>query len=373
MNEIYFDNAATTPLDPQVLKEMLPYLTEIYGNAESEHEAGFRAKEAIDNSLKEIAEVLSCTTSEIIFTSGGTEANNLAIFGTLKASGKKHVITSEIEHPSILEPLKELEKSGIEITRLKVNNEGLINLNELKNAIKPETGLVTIIYANNEIGTIQRIQEIGKIARAHGVPFHTDACQAPNYLPIDTKALNIDLMTLNGSKIYGPKGIGALYVKKGTPISPIIFGGDQQKGLRSGTQNTPAIVGFAKALKLAHDHRAENSQKTEKLANFFITELKKNLPNIKLKSPSNNRLPNILNITFPGIEGKELVFQLSAHGIYVSTGSACSTKKSTASHVLKAIGLTESEANSSIRFSFGKETTIDEIQSTLNILKVLLK
>ncbi|MDD3861571.1 MAG: cysteine desulfurase family protein, partial [Candidatus Gracilibacteria bacterium] len=284
---IYLDYAATTPVDPEVLRSMLPYFTEKFGNAGSLHSKGLEAKQAIDQARATIAKYLNCQPSEIIFTGSGTEGNNIAIIGTAKANKSKghHLITSKIEHPSVLDVFKQLEKEGFVVTYLDVNEEGFIDLTQLENAITKETILVSIMFANNEIGSIEPVEEIAKICKKHKVLFHTDACQIAEYKNIDTKSIPLDLLTINGSKIYGPKGIALLYVRKGTPIYPLFQGGSQEQGLRAGTENTPEIVGLAKAFEIAQKNCKEESARTEKLRDYFIENILKKIPNARLNGP----------------------------------------------------------------------------------------
>lgn len=360
--EIYLDYASATPVDQRVLNQMLPYFSEEYGNPQSRHQKGKKAKIAIDNAREKVAKILNCRESEIIFCGSATEANNLAIFG-LAQNSPAHFITTKIEHPSVLEPFKELEKRGHKVTYLNVDHEGFINLEELANAITKETKLVSIIYANNEIGTIQNIKKISTICKKHQVLFHTDACQAAGSESLDTT--NIDLMTLNASKIYGPKGIGLLYCRREIKLSPQIHGGGQERNLRSGTHNVPNIVGFAKALKIAQQEPLNPS-----LRDHFIEEILK-IPNTKLNGPRTNRLPNNINISFENIDNTDLLLHLDNAGIFCSSSSSCASGSEKPSHVLKAIGLTEKDAKSSIRITLGKPTTEEEINYTLETLKNL--
>lgn len=360
--EVYLDYASTTPVDPRVLEKMLPYFTSEYGNTESRHQKGKKAKIALDQASEKITKILNCRTSELIFCGNATEANNLAIFGLAPAS-PSHFITTKIEHSSIIRPFEELQRRGHKVTWLNVDHEGFINLEELENAITPETKLVSIIYANNEIGTIQDIKKIAEICKKHQVPFHTDACQIAGSESLDVT--DIDLMTLNGSKIYGPKGVGLLYCRREVKLSPQILGGGHQNGLRSGTLNVPGIVGFAEALELTH-----NAPLKPDLRDKLLTELLK-LPGTKLNGPIKNRLSNNINIQFEGIDGTELLMHLDQAGIYCSSGSTCVSGSEQGSHVLLAIGLTSKEANSSIRITLGKPTTEEEIDYVISTLKAL--
>ena len=373
--KIYLDYASTTPLDPEVLKTMLPYFSEIYGNPESLHSIGLDAKQAVDTSRNTIAKYLNCQSSEIVFTGSGTESNNLAIIGTARANKAKgrHLITSKIEHPSVLNVFKYLEKEGFQVTYLDVDKEGFIDLKQLENSITKKTILVSIMFANNEIGTIEPIEKIAKICRKNSVPFHADACQAAEYFSLDTKKLGIDLLTINGSKIYGPKGTGLLYIRKGTKIESISKGGNQEYGLRSGTHNVPGIVGLAKAFEIAQENCEKESERSLKLRDYFIENILKKIPNAILNGPLENRLPNNINIGIPGIEGKDLLLQLDHHNICVSTGSACSSGNNDTSHVLSAIGQKPELTKSSIRISLGKYTTKEELDYVLEIFPKIVE
>ncbi len=374
MENIYLDHAATTPTDPEVIKAMLPYFSEIFANPESNHTPGHQAKKAVDDSRTTISKILNCSPLEIIFTGSGTESNNLAIFGIAKANlEKRHIITTKIEHSSILEPLRNLEKQGYKITYLNVNKDGEIDLQELKSKISDKTLLVSIIHANNEIGTIQDIKSISKITKKHNIPLHIDSCQATPFLKLDTKELGIDLMTINSSKIYGPKGVGLLFKKDNIKIEPLIYGGEQEFGIRSGTLNTPAIVGFTKALELAQENHKEEFTRLRKIQKHFLEKMTQDLPEIKLNGSIKNRLPNNLNIQVKNINNKELILHLDNLGVFVSTGSACSSKKELPSHVLIATGLKEEQAQSSIRISMGKKTVEKDINYLLECLQNLTK
>lgn len=370
MNPIYLDNAATTPVNPRVMKEMLPYFTTIYANPSSVHEAGRKAQEAVENSRKKIAEILHGKSEEIIFTSGGTESINLAIKGIALQKGKGHIITSKIEHPSVLEMCKYLERKGFLVTYLNVDKFGLINISELQKSIQKNTILISIQYANNEIGTIQPIKDIGKLAQRHNILFHTDACQAGN-LDLNAEKLNFDLLSLNGSKIYGPKGLGILYKKKNIQLEPLIHGGGQEFLLRSGTENVPGIVGFAKALELVQENRVRENKKLTELRDYFIEEILKNIPNTNLNGHPTQRIPNNINISFQGIEAEALVQYLSQNRIYVSMGSACNSQEIEVSHVLKAIKA--KNPLGAIRFSLGNKTTKKELEYVVEALKEMVE
>lgn len=372
MREIYLDNAATTATDPKVLKAMLPFFSEKYGNPESLHSKGKEARIALDQAREKVSKILNCRASEIIFTGSATEANNLAILGIAKTTdAKKHLITTLVEHPSVLEPFKKLEKEGFSVTYLAPNKEGLISPEQLKESIKPDTALVSIIYANNEIGTIQPIKELGDICKKYNTPFHTDACQAAGAETLDVEDLNVDMMTLNGSKIYGPKGVGSLFVKKGILLEPIIFGGDQESKLRSGTHNVANIIGFAVALELVQQTKKKESKRLITLRDDFIDKVL-SLPNATLNGTREHRLPNNINVSIKGIDAQRLLLQLDNVGIFCSTGSACSAGTAAPSHVLKALNLPEDLLYSTLRFSLGKDTTKEDLDYTLEQIKNLL-
>lgn len=375
---IYFDYAATTPIDSRVLKEMSFYLREGYGNSSSIYWLGQQAQEACDKARQKVGDFLNCSPSEIIFTGSATEANNLAIFGTVRAwqkKGKKpHLITTQIEHHAVLEPCKILEKEGIEVSYLPVDKEGLVKVSDIEKAIKQNTILVSIIYANNEIGTIQPIAEIGKFIKKSNIQypkskiyFHTDAVQAVNYLICDVQKLGVDLFTLSGHKIYGPKGVGALYVRKGTEILPIIYGGGQEEGIRSGTENVAGIVGLGAAIKQIKNQKLK-IKNLKKLRNKLIDGILKNILDVKLNGSLEPRLPNNANFTIRGAEGESMVIALDGEGIAASTGSACSSRSLEPSHVLLALGLNQEEAHCSLRLTLGGYTTEKEIDKVLEVL-----
>jgi cysteine desulfurase len=366
MKTIYLDNAATTPVDKKVVEAMEPFFSEQYGNASSAHIKGQEAKRALEQARDVIAHSIGAKSEEIFFTSGGTESNNMALKGLFfeNKKTKNHIITTKIDHDCVLNASKWLEKQGAEVTYLNVDEQGFVNLDELKKAIKENTLVVSIIHGNNEIGTIQPIEEIGKICREKGVYFHTDACQSYTKTELDVKKQNLDLVTLNAHKIHGPKGVGALYIRKGIKITPLLHGGGHEKGIRSGTENVSGIVGFAKAVKLAS---WGYTKQIEKLRNKLMEGILK-IENTKLNGPKENRLCNNVNICFSNIEGESIGGYLEAYGICSSTGSACSSHTLEASHVLKAIGRTDLEANSSIRLSLSRENTAQEINKVLEVL-----
>lgn len=373
--QIYFDNAATTKVDEKVVKEMLPYFSEIFGNASSQHDVGIKAKEALERSRKIIAKSIKANTGEIIFTSGGTEANNLALKGLFFSNypQKNHIITTKIEHDSILNVCKWLETQGAKVTYLDVDKEGFVDINNISKAITDKTFLVSVIHGNNEIGTIQDIESIGKLCREKKVLFHTDACQSFTKVLINVEKQNLDLVTLNAHKIYGPKGVGALYIKDGIKITPVAHGGGHEKKLRSGTENISGIVGFAKSVEISNE---KDVKKMTLLRDKLIEGLLK-IEDVKLNGPFGNegkRLCNNVNISFNNIEGEAIGGYLENEGIYTSTGSACMSNTLQTSHVLKALGLGPLQSNSSLRISISKYTVEEDVDYFLEkITKVVKK
>ncbi|PIZ51522.1 cysteine desulfurase NifS [Candidatus Woesearchaeota archaeon CG_4_10_14_0_2_um_filter_33_13] len=370
---IYLDHAATTYIDPRVKEAMDPYFEDVYGNPGSLHQIGLRAREVIDKSKETIAKIINCQSKEIIFTSGGTESINLAIKGVAFRKGEGHIITSKIEHPAVLETCHYLEQKGFKVTYLEVDNNGLIDPKELEKAITKETILITIMYANNEIGTVEPIKEIGEIAKKHKIIFHTDACQAAGALDLDVKKINVDLMTLNGSKIYGPKGVGILYKSADVKLEPLIHGGGQEFGLRSGTENVPGIIGFTKALELSQTEKEIENIRLIKLRDYLIKELLEKIPKSFLNGHKTKRLPNNVNISFLDVEGESILLYLDQKGVEISTGSACSSQKLEVSHVLDAIGLIHDAAHGSIRFTLGHRTTKEDLDYTVMVLKEIIE
>lgn len=373
---IYLDYAATTPVDPKVLEAMLPYFSEKYGNPESHHKKGQESKIALDDARETIAKILNCKSLEIVFCGTATEANNFAIFGTARAnqSKGKHLITSLIEHSSVREPFKKLEEEGFEVSYLEVDKEGFINPKDLETAIRPDTTFVSLMHANNEIGTIEPIKEMAAICKKNSVIFHTDACQSAGAESLNVEELGVDLMTINGSKIYGPKGIGVLYVKYKTNIEPLIYGsGSHERGLRAGTHNLPAIVGMAKALELIQQNREKENERLTHLRNKLIQGLLEKVPHSSLNGPREKRLPNNANITIRDINSQELMLLLDEAGICVSTGAACNVGTSSPSNTLRAIGLSTSELHSSMRITLGKYTTEDDIDYVIKTLPEIVE
>ena len=373
MKQIYLDNAATTRVDDSVVKEMLPFFTEKYGNASSQHTKGTEAKEAIDNVRKTIAEKINSKPNEIYFTSGATESNNLVLKGLFFKNypNKNHIITCKTEHDAILETCKWLEKQGAKVTYLNVDKEGFIDMKAIEDSITEKTFLISIMHANNEIGTIQDIEEIGKIAKEKNILFHTDATQSFTKIPIDAKKMNIDFLSASSHKIHGPKGVGFVYIREGTKIEALLHGGGHEKGIRSGTENVPGIVGLKKAVEISNK---KDNERIEKLRDKFIEEILNKIPNTKLNGPKRNkRLQNNINVSFEGTEGEAIGGYLENKEIYVSTGSACMSNRMSGSHVLKAIGLPQTEQNSSIRFSLSKYTTEKEINEVMKVLPEIIK
>ena len=376
MKNIYFDNAATTKLDDEVLKEMLPYLKDNYGNPSSIYKLGREARKAIEDSREKIAKVLNCKANEIYFTAGGSESDNTAIKGIAKANKKRgnHIITSKIEHPAVLETCKQLEKEGFEITYISVDEKGIVNLEELKKSIKPTTILITIMFANNEIGTIQPIEEIGKIAKENNIYFHTDSVQAVGSIKIDVQKLNIDSLSLSGHKFYGPKGVGALYVKTGIPFEKFISGGHQERNKRAGTENVAGIVGIGKAIELAYENLDEYNKKIKELRDYYVKQVEEKIPYIKINGDMEKRLPGNSNISFRFIEGEGLLLNLDLKGICASSGSACTSGSLDPSHVLLAIGLPHEIAHGSLRVSIGKYNTKEEIDYLIeNLMEIVTR
>jgi len=374
MKQVYLDYAATTPQSPEATKAMRPYFEKHYGNASSLHQFGQRAREAVEASRQNIAKFLNCSMAEVFFTGSATEADNLAILGVIKSS-KLHIITTAIEHPAVLEPIKRLEKLGeIEVTYLPVSRDGLVKVEDIEKAIRPNTVLVSIMYANNEIGVIQPIVEIGKVIKAtdQKIIFHTDAVQAANYLDCDVQKLGVDLLTLSGHKIYGPKGVGALYVKKGAALEPMMFGGHQEQGLRPSTENVAAIAGLGAAIATISNRKSQIAN-IKKLRDKLLDGILKNIPKTSLNGSADNRLPNNVNISFSGVEGESILMALDQKGVCVSTGSACASGSLQPSHVLMALGLSHQQAHGSIRFSLGKYTTKEEIDYVLKVLPDIIK
>jgi len=378
MNRIYLDHNATTAVDPAVLDAMLPYFSADFGNASSIHTFGQRARAAVETAREQVAALLNARPQEIVFTSGGTESDNHAIFGvalefltSLNSSTSftfPHIITTTIEHEAVLNACQALEKQGVAVTYLPVNRQGLIDLDELRRALRPETVLITVMHANNELGAIQPLAEIGRIAAEADVYFHTDAVQSAGKIPVDVKALQLDLLSISGHKFYAPKGIGALFIKSGTHLRQLLYGGHHQRGFRPGTENVVGIVGLGKAAELARLSLEKDAARIVRLRDTLEQGILARVPDSHVNSANVPRTPNTTNILFPGLEGEALVIALDLKGLACSTGAACSSGAVEPSHVLTAIGLPASEARASIRFSLGRHTTESEISSALEIV-----
>ena len=363
MKQIYFDNAATTAVEPEVVETMLPYFTEAFGNASSPHGYGRSARQEMEKARDQVASLIGAKPEEIIFTSGGTESDNLALFGVLEAQEKKgkHIITSMVEHHAVLHTCEYLEKIGkAEVTYLPVDENGLIDPAEVEKAIRPDTVLISIMPANNEIGTIQPIAEIGEIAKKHQVTLHTDAVQAVGAISVDVNELNVDLLTLTAHKIYGPKGIGALFVRKGTRIKPLIHGGSHERNLRAGTESVVQIIGLGKAAEIAQRELKVDGERITKLRDYIISEVLEKIPYSRLNGDSVRRLPNNVNMSFSFLEGEALLLMLDMKGIACSSGSACTSGSLDPSHVLLAIGLDHETAHGSLRITLGRHSTKEE-------------
>jgi len=375
MKSIYLDHAATCPTDPKVVEAMLPYFSDHYGNPSSIYSLSRTTRNAIENARTILASAIGADPKEIVFTSGGSESDNFAIKGIAHALKDKgnHIITSQIEHHAVLYTCKFLEKNGYDITYVPVDEHGTIKLEELKKAIRPDTILITVMHANNEIGTIQPIRQIGEIAKKHGIKFHTDAVQTFGHIPVNANDLNVDLLSISAHKFYGPKGVGALYIRKGTKITPQIHGGDQERRRRASTENVPGIVGLGKAVEIATESMADEADRQTKLRNDFIKAILEKIPDSRLNGHPVNRLPNNINISFEGIEGESILLNLDMYGIAASTGSACSSSSLEPSHVLLSIGLTHEFAHGSVRFSLGKQTTREELDRVMDILPGIIQ
>lgn len=360
----YFDHAATTAVKEEVLKEMIPYYCIEYGNASSLYSIGRKSRKILENSREKVARVLNCKPKEIYFTSCGSESDNLAIKGIAKKNKNKgkHIITTKIEHPAVLNTCKSLEKDGFVVTYLGVDKDGFISLEELKNSIREDTILISIMFANNEIGTIEPIKEIGRIVKEKGIIFHTDCVQAVGNVKIDVKELGIDLLSLSSHKFYGPKGVGAIYINENVEFEKIQDGGHQEKNKRAGTENIAGIVGLAKAIELADKNLEKYNSKLITLRDFYFDEITKNIPNVKINGSKEKRLPGNANVSFKNINGEQLLLELDSLGICASSGSACTSGQSEPSHVLTAIGLNAEYIQGSLRTTFGEENTKEDVE-----------
>ena len=375
MSAIYLDYAATTPVDPGVIEAMLPYFRDTFGNPSSIHSFGQQARSAVEDAREKVASFLGAKPAEIIFTSGGTESNNFAIKGIAWANRKKgnHIITSAIEHHAVMEPCHFLEREGFEVTFLPVDSQGLVDPHDVAKAITGRTVLVSIMHANNEIGTLQPVTEIGKIARERGVCFHTDAVQTFGHMPFTVDELNVDLLSLSAHKLYGPKGVGALYIRQGTRLEPHMHGGEQEGKRRASTHNVPGIVGLAKAVELAEKAMAEEDTRITALRNRLIRGIFDRIDRVRLNGHPEKRLANNVNISIEYCEGEAMILSLDLMGIACSTGSACSSTSVEPSHVLRAIGLSVEETRGSLRFSLGRDTQEQEIDKVLEVLPRIVK
>ncbi len=384
MKRIYFDHAATTPLDPRVKTVMDPYLSVEYGNPGGLYREGRRAKEALESARSDVANILHSTPDEILFTSGGTEGDALALCGVARAYADRgrHIISTTIEHHAVLHTLDALKKEGFEITLIDVDANGIVNPAKIKATLRPDTILVSVMYANNEIGTVQPIEEIGKIVKSHrahkkdpmaGPFFHTDACQAAGYLGLDVKKLGVDLLVANGSKIYGPKGVGMLYIRKGVRIRPMFFGGAQEGKRRAGTENIAGIVGLAEALKIADREKEAESARVGTIRDQLIEQILQNIPRSVLNGDPTWRLPNNVNVSILDIEGEAVILYLDAYGIACSTGSACTSESLDPSHVILALGRPYEYAHASIRFTLGRDNTEADVRALMEVLPGVVK
>jgi cysteine desulfurase len=375
MKRIYFDHNATTPITPEVLAAMMPYLTEEFGNASSIHAYGQNAREAVEQARSSVAALLGARAADVMFTSGGTESNNHAILGAVAAApGKaKHVITSAIEHVAVLDSCRALAKNGIDLTVLPVDCDGLVNPEDVRSAIRPETVLITVMLANNEIGTIEPIEEIGKIATEKGIVFHTDAVQAAGKISIDVQKLGADLLSISAHKFCGPKGVGALYIRKGTEIAPLMFGGHSERDRRPGTEDVAAIAGMGKAAERAQTGMRQESERIRGLRDRLERDLLDRVPHSWVNAARAPRVPNTANLTFPFIEGEAMVIALDLKGLACSTGAACSSGAVEPSHVLLALGLAPEDARATLRLSLGHQTTDEEIDFALQTIPSVIE
>jgi cysteine desulfurase len=369
MRRVYLDNAATTQVSDEVLDAMLPYFNRRFGNASGLYQMGRQAAEAMEKAREQVANAIGADTKEIVFTSGGTESDNIAVIGAAHAMREhgNHIITSTIEHPAVMEPCRHLEKEGYEVTYLPVDREGIVNLDALNDAVTPNTILISVMHINNEIGTIQPIEEIGRIARESDILFHTDAVQSLGKIPVDVDDMGVDLLSLSGHKIHGPKGVGALFVRKGTRVKAVEYGGGQERGLRSGTENIPGIVGMGQACEAAARDLEQNAAHMTHLRDKLIDGITKE-EYVRLNGSRMMRSPNNVNLSFHYIEGESLVLMLDMKGVEASTGSACSSKELQASHVLLALGMPPEQAHGSLRFTNSEYNTEEDIDYVLEIL-----
>ena len=369
-NVTYLDHAATTPVDPMVLDAMLPYLRDNFGSASTLYSIGRETKEAVEEARANIAELIGAKSEEIYFTSGGTESDNWAIFGVTEARAKQgnHIITSKIEHHAILEPFHYLEKNGYQTTILPVDENGFVSVEELSNSITDKTVLITVMHANNEVGTIQPVEEIGKIAKAKGIHFHTDTVQTIGHIPVKVDDIGCDSLSISAHKLYGPKGTGAMYLRKGSRIARFMQGGGQENNRRAGTHNVAGIAGFGKAAELAIARMADEAEKTTRLRDALIAGIEAKIPDVKLNGDRFKLLPNNVNFSFTGIEGESMILLMDMQGICVSSGSACTSGSLDPSHVLLALGMKHEQAHGSLRMTLGKDNTMEDIEKVLAVL-----
>ncbi len=374
MKRIYMDHSATTPVHPAVLEAMLPYFTKNFGNASSVHSFGRDAKNAIESAREKIADFIGAQPNEIIFTSGGTESDNFAIEGVAFENSKKgnHIITSVIEHHAVLNTCKHLESHGFQVSYVSVDEHGIVDLDHLKSLIRDETILITIMHVNNEIGTIEPISEISAIARENGIIFHTDAVQSVGKIPVNVNDLGVDLMTISAHKIYGPKGVGALYIRKGTKIEPLIRGGHHERNRRAGTENVPGIVGFGKAVEVASADMEQESKRMWELTEKLKDGLCEKIEYVYENSHPTRRVPNIINLSFDYVEGESIILNLDIKGVAASTGSACTSGSLEPSHVLTALGLCASTAQGAVRFSLGRDNTLEDVDYIIDIMPEII-
>lgn len=376
MKRVYLDNNATTPVHPEVFEAMAPYLKDHFGNPSSIHQFGRSVQVKIDEAREKLAELLNASPSEIIFCSGGSESDNMVLKGVAlnNLNGKKHIITSQVEHPAVLNTCRLLEKIGFEVTYVKVDQYGMVYPEEIKDAIKESTALISIQHSNNEVGTIQPIEEIGKIAQGENIFFHTDAVQSLGKLPLNVKDLNVDFLSISGHKLHGPKGIGGLYIKKGTSkLFPIISGGHHERNRRAGTENVPGIIGFGKACEIAKKEIGSGSKYLTGLRDSLHQKLISSIPRVTLNGHPAKRLPTTLNLGIECVEGESIMINLDLQGVAISTGSACSSGSLEPSHVLTAMGIPQEKVHGSLRFSFGRENTEDDVSYIAEILPPIVK
>ncbi|MGB9618868.1 MAG: cysteine desulfurase NifS [Armatimonadota bacterium] len=372
---IYLDHAATTPLDPEVLDAMMPFLTEKFGSASTLYSLGREARDAVEEARASVARLINAQPDEVYFTGGGSESDNWAIFGVAhaKVAKGKHIITSKIEHHAVLEPCHWLEKQGWTVTYLPVDENGFVDVEELRSSITEETVLITIMHANNEIGTIEPVEQIGAIARERGIHFHTDTVQTIGHIPVDVNSINCDSLAISAHKLYGPKGVGAMYVRKGARVEKFIRGGGQENNRRAGTHNVAGIVGFGKAAELAQSRMAEEAEKTRRLRDALIAGIESKIEDVKLNGDRVKRLPNNVNFSFEAVEGESMILMMDMNGICVSSGSACTSGSLDPSHVLMALGLRHEQAHGSLRMTLGKDNTDSHVERVLEVLPGIVR